>query len=121
MFIMSSTILQVRSTSPLSSTLALGSAARLFDVKGRVMAKKKLDQDPWISTLSVRNAATNEEYTDESILLPRGARSRTAFTSGQGAASHACGAESTGGGHQVACGQSGVQPPDRVAQWILHY
>lgn len=52
-----------------------GTSARLFDVKRGIVRAKKLDcgGTPEFD-LSVKNAATNEEYLDESMLLPRGTR-----------------------------------------------
>lgn len=51
-----------------------GSAARLFDVKKAIVVAKKLDQGSMEFDLSVRDATTNVEYTDDAMLLPRGAR-----------------------------------------------
>ncbi|GAX13934.1 protein MPE1 [Fistulifera solaris] len=51
-----------------------GSAARLFDVKKAIVLAKKLDQGSMEFDLSVRDATTNVEYTDDTMLLPRGAR-----------------------------------------------
>ena len=51
-----------------------GSAARLFDIKKAIVTAKKLDQGSMEFDLSVRDATTNEEYTDETALLPRGTR-----------------------------------------------
>ena len=51
-----------------------GSAARLFDVKKAIVVAKKLDAGSMEFDLSVRNASTNEEYVDESMILPRGTR-----------------------------------------------
>ncbi len=51
-----------------------GSAARLFDVKKAIVLAKKLDQGSMEFDLSVRDATTNVEYTDDAMLLPRGAR-----------------------------------------------
>ena len=55
-----------------------GTSARLFDVKREIVRAKKLDRKnggPQLEfDLSVKNAMTNEEYQDESMLLPRGSR-----------------------------------------------
>lgn len=52
-----------------------GSAARLFDVKRAIVKAKKLDASGSLEfDLSIRNADTDEEYADESVLLPRGTR-----------------------------------------------
>ncbi|CAB9519301.1 Retinoblastoma binding protein 6 [Seminavis robusta] len=72
---MSSTILyKFRSGTTFEALPLPGSAARLFDVKKAIVTAKKLDAGTMDFDLSVRNAATNEEYTDESMLLPRGTR-----------------------------------------------
>lgn len=52
-----------------------GTSARLFDVKRAIVRAKKLDRGGTPEfDLSVRNATTNEEYVDDSMLLPRGTR-----------------------------------------------
>jgi len=74
---MSSTILyKFRSGTTFEALPLPGSAARLFDVKKAIVAAKKLDQggSTMEFDLSVRDATTNEEYADESMLLPRGTR-----------------------------------------------
>lgn len=72
---MSSTILyKFRSGTTFEALPLPGSAARLFDVKKAIVQAKKLDAGTMEFDLSVRNAATNEEYNDESMLLPRGTR-----------------------------------------------
>ena len=72
---MSSTILyKFRSGTTFEALPLPGSAARLFDVKKAIVTAKKLDAGTMDFDLSVRNAATNEEYNDESMLLPRGTR-----------------------------------------------
>jgi len=72
---MSSTILyKFRSGTTFEALPLPGSAARLFDVKKAIVTAKKLDAGSMDFDLSVRNATTNEEYTDESMLLPRGTR-----------------------------------------------
>jgi len=72
---MSSTILyKFRSGTTFEALPLPGSAARLFDVKKAIVTAKKLDQGSMEFDLSVRDATTNEEYVDESRLLPRGTR-----------------------------------------------
>jgi DWNN domain len=72
---MSSTILyKFRSGTTFEALPLPGSAARLFDVKKAIVVAKKLDAGTMDFDLSVRNASNNEEYTDESMLLPRGTR-----------------------------------------------
>jgi DWNN domain len=72
---MSSTILyKFRSGTTFEALPLPGSAARLFDVKKAIVIAKKLDAGTMDFDLSVRNASNNEEYTDESMLLPRGTR-----------------------------------------------
>ncbi|MGK3750177.1 MAG: protein MPE1, partial [Bacillariaceae sp.] len=73
--IMSSTILYKFRASTTFEALPLpGSAARLFDVKKAIVKANKLDTGSMEFDLAVRNADTNEEYADESMLLPRGTR-----------------------------------------------
>mmetsp|Transcript_5112 Transcript_5112/g.7337 ORF Transcript_5112/g.7337 Transcript_5112/m.7337 type:complete len:248 (+) Transcript_5112:1-744(+) len=53
--------------------------ARLFDIKRAIVRAKKLDKGGSLGgglefDLSVKNASTNEVYSDESMLLPRGTR-----------------------------------------------
>ena len=72
---MASTILyKFRSGTTFEALPLPGSAARLFDVKKGIVKAKKLDAGSMEFDLSVRNADTNEEYTNESMLLPRGTR-----------------------------------------------
>jgi hypothetical protein len=72
---MSSTILyKFRSGTTFEALPLPGSAARLFDVKKAIVTAKKLDTGSMEFDLSVRNATTDEEYADESMLLPRGTR-----------------------------------------------
>jgi len=72
---MSSAILyKFRSGTTFEAVQLPGSAARLFDVKKAIVTAKKLDQGAMEFDLSVRDATTNQEYTDESMLLPRGTR-----------------------------------------------
>jgi protein MPE1 len=72
---MSSTILyKFRASSTFEALPLPGSAARLFDVKKAIVKANKLDAGSMEFDLSVRNADTNEEYANESMLLPRGTR-----------------------------------------------
>eukprot|EP00531_Pseudo-nitzschia_arenysensis_P009959 CAMPEP_0116141810 /NCGR_PEP_ID=MMETSP0329-20121206/14574_1 /TAXON_ID=697910 /ORGANISM="Pseudo-nitzschia arenysensis, Strain B593" /LENGTH=746 /DNA_ID=CAMNT_0003637005 /DNA_START=348 /DNA_END=2588 /DNA_ORIENTATION=+ len=72
---MSSTILyKFRASSTFEALPLPGSAARLFDVKKAIVKANKLDAGSMEFDLAVRNADTNEEYGDESMLLPRGTR-----------------------------------------------
>jgi protein MPE1 len=74
----SSTILyKFRSGTTFEALPLPGSAARLFDVKKAIVQAKKLDQSGGGGMefdLSVRDATTQEEYVDETQLLPRGTR-----------------------------------------------
>jgi len=72
----SSTILyKFRSSNNFESVELPGTSARLFDIKRAIVKAKKLDSGQQIDfELSVKNASTEEEYTDESSLLPRGTR-----------------------------------------------
>lgn len=74
--IMSSTILyKFRSGQTFESLALPGSAARLFDVKKAIVKAKKLDQGGQLEfDLQVRDANTDQEYVDESMVLPRGTR-----------------------------------------------
>lgn len=72
---MSSTILYKFKSGTTFEALPLpGSAARLFEVKKAIVTAKKLDQGSMEFELSIRDATTNEEYVDETMLLPRGTR-----------------------------------------------
>ena len=73
---MSASILyKFRSSTTFEALPLPGSAARLFDVKKAIVLAKKLDQAGSMEfDLSVRDATTNEEYSDENMLLPRGTR-----------------------------------------------
>jgi hypothetical protein len=73
---MASTILyKFRSGTTFEALPLPGSAARVFDVKKAIVKAKKLDSGGSMEfDLSVRNADTNEEYANESMLLPRGTR-----------------------------------------------
>ena len=71
---MASTILyKFRSGTTFEALPLPGSAARLFDVKKAIVKAKKLDTGMEFD-LGVKNADTNEEYVNESMLLPRGTR-----------------------------------------------
>lgn len=73
---MSSSILyKFRSGTTFEALPLPGSAARLLDVKKAIVQAKKLDQGGSMEfDLAVRDATTNAEYTDDAMLLPRGAR-----------------------------------------------
>eukprot|EP00934_Nitzschia_sp_Nitz4_P006288 Nitzschia sp. Nitz4//scaffold101_size76361//9159//11339//NITZ4_005593-RA/size76361-processed-gene-0.18-mRNA-1//1//CDS//3329532131//6278//frame0 len=73
---MASTILYKFQSGTTFEALPLpGSAARLFDVKKAIVKAKKLDNTGSMEfDLGVRNADTQEEYVNESMLLPRGTR-----------------------------------------------
>ncbi|KAL7568400.1 hypothetical protein ACA910_012119 [Epithemia clementina (nom. ined.)] len=73
---MSSTILyRFRAGTTFEALPLPGSAARLFDVKKAIVLAKKLDQPGSMDfDLSVRDATTDEEFTDENMVLPRGTR-----------------------------------------------
>lgn len=75
---MSSTILyKFRAQTNFEQISLPGSSARLFDIKRAIVAAKRLDKTGGMQIefdLSVRNAMTEEEYTDENMLLPRGTR-----------------------------------------------
>jgi hypothetical protein len=72
---MASTILyKFRSGTTFEALPLPGSAARLFDVKKAIVKAKKLDTGTMEFDLAVKNADTNEDYVNESMLLPRGTR-----------------------------------------------
>lgn len=116
---MSSTILyKFRSGTTFEALPLPGSAARLFDVKKAIVMAKKLDQGSMDFDLSVRNATTNEEYTDESMLLPRGTRvvvQRLPAAKGHGFLARMARNQYGGGAQGGMPGQSGVLPPGQVA------
>jgi hypothetical protein len=116
---MSSTILyKFRSGTTFEALPLPGSAARLFDVKKAIVMAKKLDQGSMDFDLSVRNATTNEEYTDESMLLPRGTRvvvQRLPAAKGHGFLARMARNQYGGGPQGGMPGQSGVLPPGQVA------
>ena len=71
----SSTILyKFRSGTTFEALPLPGTAARLFDVKKAIVTAKKLDQGSMEFDLSIKDATTNEPYTDEGMILPRGTR-----------------------------------------------
>ena len=73
-----------RSASTFETLPLPGTTARVFDVKRAIVRAKRLDAGGSQSSgggaaglefdLSLRNAHTHEEYTDEAMLLPRGTR-----------------------------------------------
>lgn len=72
---MSSTILyKFRSGTTFEALPLPGSAARLLDVKKAIVAAKKLDQGSMDFDLSVKDASSGVEYTDDATILPRGTR-----------------------------------------------
>ena len=72
---MASSILYKFKAATQFESLALpGTAARLFDIKKAIVKAKRLDASPQEFDLSLKNAATNEEYFDEAMLIPRGTR-----------------------------------------------
>ena len=99
---MSSTILyKFRASSTFEALPLPGSAARLFDVKKAIVKANKLDAGSMEFDLAVRNADTNEEYGDESMLLPRGTRiivQRLPAARGQGFLARMARNEHGGGG-----------------------
>jgi hypothetical protein len=76
--IMSATILyKFRSGTTFEALPLPGSAAKVLEVKKAIVAAKKLDQGAGTTMefdLSLRDAITNQEYADESLILPRGTR-----------------------------------------------
>jgi len=76
---MASTILyKFRSGTSFEPLPLPGTSARLFDIKRAIIRAKKLDGSSSNTTLefdlSIQNANTNEVYTNESMILPRGTR-----------------------------------------------
>lgn len=71
---MSSTILyKFRSGTTFEALPLPGTAARLFDVKKGIVKAKRLESGMDFE-LEVHDATTNQQYVDESMLLPRGTR-----------------------------------------------
>jgi hypothetical protein len=73
---MSSSILyKFRSGTTFEALPLPGSAARVLDVKKAIVRQKKLDQGGALEfDLSLKDATTQQEYLDESEILPRGTR-----------------------------------------------
>ena len=76
---MSSTILyKFRSGTNFESLPLPGTSARLMDIKRAIVKAKKLDRNTTTGSLdfdfAIQNANTNEEYTDDNMILPRGTR-----------------------------------------------
>ena len=71
---MSSTILyKFRSSTTFEALPLPGTSARLFDVKKGIVKAKRLESGMDFE-LEVHDASTNQQYVDESMLLPRGTR-----------------------------------------------
>lgn len=91
-----------------------GSAARLFDVKKAIVKAKKLDNSGSMEfDLAVRNADTNEEYANESMLLPRGTRlivQRLPAPRGHGFLARMARNEHAGGGAPMMGGAAPMVP-----------
>ncbi|GKY98272.1 hypothetical protein MPSEU_000784800 [Mayamaea pseudoterrestris] len=113
---MSSTILyKFRSGTNFEALSLPGTSARLLDVKKAIVAAKKLDQGSIEFDLAVKDATTNEDYTDESMLLPRGTRvvvQRLPAAKGQGFLARVARAQMTGFAGSAASGAaaSGAAP-----------
>jgi len=76
---MSSTILYKFRSGTNFETLPLpGTSARLIDIKRAIVKAKKLDRNTTTGSLdfdfAIQNANTNEEYGDDTMILPRGTR-----------------------------------------------
>ncbi len=76
---MSTIMYKFKASTNFQSISMPGSSARLFDVKRAIVKDNKLDRSTGGGMqiefdLSVKNAMTEEEYTDETMLLPRGTR-----------------------------------------------
>ena len=76
---MSSTILyKFRSGTNFESLPLPGTSARLIDIKRAIVKAKKLDRNTTTGSLdfdfAIQNANTNEDYTDDNMILPRGTR-----------------------------------------------
>eukprot|EP00561_Arcocellulus_cornucervis_P000524 CAMPEP_0185826450 /NCGR_PEP_ID=MMETSP1322-20130828/31551_1 /TAXON_ID=265543 /ORGANISM="Minutocellus polymorphus, Strain RCC2270" /LENGTH=942 /DNA_ID=CAMNT_0028524179 /DNA_START=76 /DNA_END=2909 /DNA_ORIENTATION=- len=94
-----------RSASAFETLPLPGTTARVFDVKRAIVRAKKLDagtnQQGLEFDLSIRNAATSEEYADETQMLPRGTRlivQRMPAARGHGLLARIARAEGGGGG-----------------------
>ena len=76
---MSTIMYKFKSSTKFETISMPGSSARLFDVKRAIVKDNKLDRSTGGGMqiefdISVKNAMTDEEYTDENMLLPRGTR-----------------------------------------------
>mmetsp|Transcript_7195 Transcript_7195/g.10685 ORF Transcript_7195/g.10685 Transcript_7195/m.10685 type:complete len:767 (+) Transcript_7195:39-2339(+) len=76
---MSSTILyKFRSGTNFEPLPLPGTSARLIDIKRAIVKAKKLDRNTTTGSLdfdfAIQNANTNEEYGDDTMILPRGTR-----------------------------------------------
>ena len=98
-----------RSASAFETLPLPGTSARVFDVKRAIVRAKKLDagstsQQGLEFDLSIRNAATSEEYSDETQMLPRGTRlivQRMPAARGHGLLARIARAEGGGGGGPI--------------------
>ena len=99
-----------RSAAAFESLPLPGTTARVFDVKRAIVRAKRLDAGGSQAgsglefDLSIRNANTNEEYADETALLPRGTRlivQRMPAARGHGLLARIARAEGGGGGGPV--------------------
>mmetsp|Transcript_14036 Transcript_14036/g.16118 ORF Transcript_14036/g.16118 Transcript_14036/m.16118 type:complete len:667 (-) Transcript_14036:91-2091(-) len=70
----SSILYKFRSATTFEALPLPGTAARLFDVKKAVVKAKRLDVGGMDFELEVHDATTDQQYVDESMLLPRGTR-----------------------------------------------
>jgi hypothetical protein len=104
---MASTILyKFRSGTSFEPLPLPGTSARLFDIKRAIVRAKGLDGGSGGATLefdlSIQNAATDEVYDDESMILPRGTRivvRRVAAERGRGILSRIVAGQGARGGH----------------------
>ena len=70
----SSILYKFRSSTTFEALPLPGTSARLFDVKKAIVKAKRLDVGGMDFELEVNDASTNQQYVDESMLLPRGTR-----------------------------------------------
>jgi len=70
----SSILYKFRSATTFEALPLPGTAARLFDVKKAIVKAKRLDVGGMDFELEVHDATTNQQYVDESMILPRGTR-----------------------------------------------
>jgi len=103
---MSSTILyKFRSGTNFESLPLPGTSARLIDIKRAIVKAKKLDRNTTTGSLdfdfAIQNAMTNEEYSDDMMILPRGTRIvvRRVATERNMGLLHRMAAGTTTGGH----------------------